>query len=171
MELKRDEIIKALECCLLSNEHQEEDCEHCTFNECPTTICQNLLAYHALSLIKSQEQMIIDLEKRLRYLLQSKTISEYDEVDIHTKEYVKDIHSLDANIEHLNEHNKELTEENERLRGRHQWDWTKFYCNGRKGVCDIGNWINGSCEGCWYYDGKGGHYLYESTRERKERNV
>jgi hypothetical protein len=66
---------------------------------------------------------------------------------------------------------KELTEENERLRGRHQWDWTKFYCNGRKGVCDIGNWINGSCEGCWYYDGKGGHYLYESTRERKERNV
>lgn len=66
---------------------------------------------------------------------------------------------------------EELTEENERLRGRHQWDWTKFYCNGRKGVCDIGNWIDGSCEGCWYYDGKGGHYLYESTRERKERNV
>lgn len=62
----------------------------------------------ALALINSQEQRIGELEKRLCYLLQSKTIAEYDEVDIHTKEYVKDIHSLDANI-------KALTEENERL--------------------------------------------------------
>lgn len=64
---------------------------------------------NALALINSQEQRIGELEKRLRYLLQSKTIAEYDEVDIHTKEYVKDIHSLDANI-------KGLTVENERLR-------------------------------------------------------
>jgi hypothetical protein len=55
----------------------------------------------ALALINKQEQRIGELEKRLRYLLQSKTIAEYDEVDIHTKEYVKDIHSLDANIKGL----------------------------------------------------------------------
>ena len=51
-ELNREQIIKALECCLLSNEHQEEECNECPFDECPTTICQNLLAYHALALIK-----------------------------------------------------------------------------------------------------------------------
>ena len=74
------------------------------------------MAIDALALINSQEQRIGELETRLRYLLQSKTIQEYDEVDIHTKEYVKDIHSLDANIEHLTEWNKILTEENDRLK-------------------------------------------------------
>ena len=66
----------------------------------------------ALALINSQEQRIGELEKRLRYLLQSKTIAEYDEVDIHTKEYVKDIHSLDANIKGLTEENEKIGIEN-----------------------------------------------------------
>jgi hypothetical protein len=66
----------------------------------------------ALALINLQEQRIGELEKRLRYLLQSKTIAEYDEVDIHTKEYVKDIHSLDANIKRLTVENEKIGIEN-----------------------------------------------------------
>lgn len=51
--LVRDsDVIKALECCQLSNTHQVEDCDNCPFNELPQTICQNLLAYHALQIIK-----------------------------------------------------------------------------------------------------------------------
>lgn len=50
--VKDSDVIKALECCQLSNTHQEEDCDSCPFNELPQTICQNLLAYHALQIIK-----------------------------------------------------------------------------------------------------------------------
>ena len=50
--IKDKDVIKALECCQLSNTHQEEDCDNCPFNELPQTICQNLLAYHALQIIK-----------------------------------------------------------------------------------------------------------------------
>ena len=65
MSIKRGDIIKALECCLLSNEHQEEDCENCPFNECPTIICQNLLAYHSLSIIKK----LVEEKNNLEYAL------------------------------------------------------------------------------------------------------
>lgn len=50
--VKDSDVIKALECCQLSNTHQSEDCDNCPFNELPQTICQNLLAYHALQIIK-----------------------------------------------------------------------------------------------------------------------
>lgn len=50
--VKDEDVIKALECCMLSNTHQQEECDKCPFNEIPPTICQNLLAYHALQLIK-----------------------------------------------------------------------------------------------------------------------
>lgn len=50
--VKDSDVIKALECCQLSNTHQEKDCNNCPFNELPQTICQNLLAYHALQIIK-----------------------------------------------------------------------------------------------------------------------
>ena len=50
--IKDADVIKALECCQLSNTHQVEDCDKCPFNEIPQTICQNLLAYHALQIIK-----------------------------------------------------------------------------------------------------------------------
>lgn len=50
--VKDSDVIKALECCQLSNTHQVEDCDNCPFNELPQTICQNLLAYHALQIIK-----------------------------------------------------------------------------------------------------------------------
>ena len=50
--VKDSDVIKALECCQLSNTHQEEDCDNCPFNELPQVICQNLLAYHALQIIK-----------------------------------------------------------------------------------------------------------------------
>lgn len=108
--------IKAVKKCELNREQTIKGLQEIVDNYSGSWKRFNVLD-NALSLIKSQEQRIFDLEKRLRYLLQSKTIQDYDEVDIHTKEYVKDIHSLDANIEHLNEWNKELTEENERLSG------------------------------------------------------
>jgi hypothetical protein len=50
--MERTDVVKALECCRLDNEHQEEECDKCPFNECPQTICQNLLAYHTLALIR-----------------------------------------------------------------------------------------------------------------------
>ena len=50
--VKDSDVIKALECCSLSNTHQQEECDKCPFNEIPLTICQNLLAYHALQIIK-----------------------------------------------------------------------------------------------------------------------
>ena len=50
--VKDSDVIKALECCQLSNTHQQEDCNNCPFNELPQNICQNLLAYHALQIIK-----------------------------------------------------------------------------------------------------------------------
>ena len=50
--IKDSDVIKALECCQLSNTHEVEDCNNCPFNEFPQTICQNLLAYHALQIIK-----------------------------------------------------------------------------------------------------------------------
>ena len=50
--IKDKDVIKALECCQLTNTQHEEDCNNCPFNELPQTICQNLLAYHALQIIK-----------------------------------------------------------------------------------------------------------------------
>lgn len=50
--VKDEDVITALECCSLSNTHQQEECDRCPFNEIPQTICQNLLAYHALQIIK-----------------------------------------------------------------------------------------------------------------------
>ena len=50
--MKKPDIIKALECCQLTNEQQVEECEKCPLYEIPPTICQNLLAYYALELIK-----------------------------------------------------------------------------------------------------------------------
>ena len=50
--VKDKDVITALECCQLSNTHQEEECDKCPFKEVPLTICQNLLAYHALQIIK-----------------------------------------------------------------------------------------------------------------------
>ena len=50
--VKGEDVIKALECCMLSDTHQQEECDKCPFNEIPQTICQNLLAYHALQIIK-----------------------------------------------------------------------------------------------------------------------
>ncbi len=110
MELNRERIIRGLACCKGSY-----DCFTCDIYKRGCAGFREGLARDALSLIKEQEQRIFDLEKRLRYLLQSKTIQEYDVVDTHTKEYVKDIHSLDANIEHLTEENERLNKEVDRL--------------------------------------------------------
>ena len=58
-----NEIIKALECCLLSNEQQEERCAECPMCETPLTVCQHLLSYHALDLINRQKAEIERYEK------------------------------------------------------------------------------------------------------------
>lgn len=63
--MKDKEIVKALECCLLSNEHQCEECEKCPLYETYDMICQNLLAYHALELIKKLTKEKNDLEYTL----------------------------------------------------------------------------------------------------------
>lgn len=48
--------------------------------------------------LEKKDAWLSTLDKRLRHLLQSETVRSYDEVDYQTKEYVKDIASLDANI-------------------------------------------------------------------------
>ena len=69
--VKDEDVIKALECCSLSNTHQEEDCDNCPFKELPLTICQNLLAYHALQIIKRYKMITI---KNLNTVSRSATI-------------------------------------------------------------------------------------------------
>ena len=60
-----NEIVKALECCLLSNTHQEEDCNKCPLEDTPYTICQNLMAFHSLALINRQKAEIERLKAAL----------------------------------------------------------------------------------------------------------
>lgn len=117
MELNAEQIKRALGSCYPIGATRCKECPYSKngsvnilFTE--THTCYDQMAIDALALINSQEQRIGELEKRLRYLLQSKTIAEYDEVDIHTKEYVKDIHSLDANIKGLTVENEKIGIEN-----------------------------------------------------------
>lgn len=62
-DLKPEDVMKALECCLVSNTRQTEDCEHCPFDECSKAVCQNLLAYHALALLREKDARIKELEE------------------------------------------------------------------------------------------------------------
>ena len=71
MELNREQIVKALECCSLDNEHQEEECDKCPFDECPRTICQNILAYRALAIIRE----LTEENERLRIRAEEGTLA------------------------------------------------------------------------------------------------
>lgn len=64
--MEEKDIIKALECCLISNEQQCEQCEKCPLYETYDMICQNLLAYHALEFIKK----LIKEKNNLEYTLE-----------------------------------------------------------------------------------------------------
>jgi hypothetical protein len=68
--MKPEDIMKALGCCLLSNEHQCEECEKCPLDECPKTICQNLLAYHTLAILREKDAEIERLNKEVDRLSQ-----------------------------------------------------------------------------------------------------
>lgn len=80
-----NEIIKALECCLLSNEQQEERCAECPMCETPLTVCQHLLSYHALDLIKRQKAEIegltynFGIRQKNKKATKSEAIKEYAE--------------------------------------------------------------------------------------------
>ncbi len=75
-ELKPEDVMRALECCLVSNTHQCEDCENCPFDECPNTICQNLLAYHALALLREYQAENAEKNKEIEMLMREKTALE-----------------------------------------------------------------------------------------------
>lgn len=60
-----NEIIKALECCLLDNKQHDERCSECPMYETPLIVCQNLLAYHSLNLINRQKAAIEELEAKI----------------------------------------------------------------------------------------------------------
>lgn len=60
--MKNEEIIKALKCCSLSNNHQDKECDKCPLRETYNAICQNLLAHHALNLINRQKMEIDNLK-------------------------------------------------------------------------------------------------------------
>lgn len=117
--MKENDVIKALECCLLSNEHQCEECEKCPLYETYDMICQNLLAYHALELIKRLAKEKDDLEYTLLGVMHSvdkwlegdelkqhevnraitmreKTLSIVEEKDAEVKKLTKEISELSA---------------------------------------------------------------------------
>jgi hypothetical protein len=85
MELNREQIIKALECC----SSREGTCDNCPLDEANTCDCRRILHALALSLIKELTAKIAEWE---------------EECDLRGDMWCK-----------LNEENKRLTEENERL--------------------------------------------------------
>ena len=116
--MEREQIIKALECCFLSNEHQEEECDRCPFEECPHTICQNLLAYHSLSLIKELTEERKDFE--IRALRAEKEATKYKdryETEKQAREQLSESYDhLEKTKDELLAERSRLTEENERLK-------------------------------------------------------
>lgn len=94
MELNREQIIKALECCTLEGCH---NCRECPQGNVLLSLCKKNAMADALALIISQEQRIKELT--------SKIAKWEEECDLRGDMWCK-----------LNEENKRLTEENERLK-------------------------------------------------------
>lgn len=90
MELNREQVIKALECCLV-----ESNCTDCTLHHQYETDCLKYAGVKALALIKEITEENENFKKRLRHLLQSDFIASFDEVNIKTKEYFRDISEAD----------------------------------------------------------------------------
>jgi hypothetical protein len=90
--MDNNEIKKALEICTTTG-----DCPKCHYNDC-TSLCINRIMMDALALITSQEQRIKELT--------AKITKWEEECDLRGDMWCK-----------LNEENKRLAEENERLRG------------------------------------------------------
>lgn len=88
MELNREQIKYALGCCV------DGDCYPCPYAEIGAG-CRDRMAEDALSLIKELTEENENFEKRLRHLLQSDFIASFDEVNIKTKEYFRDISEAD----------------------------------------------------------------------------
>lgn len=63
-ELKPEDVMKALECCMLTNEQQECRCEECPLWETSVMVCQELLAYHALALLREKDARLEDLAQQ-----------------------------------------------------------------------------------------------------------
>ena len=101
--LNAENIKRGLACCKGSY-----DCFTCDIYQRGCAGWREGLAKDALALINSYERWNEDVEERLRHLLQSKTIREFDELDSHTKEYKKDISALDSQIEALSKRNEAL---------------------------------------------------------------
>ena len=60
MDLKRDDIIKALECCYMQELEHNENCPECPYTDLYPD-CAEYLGKHAFTLINSQEQRIKEL--------------------------------------------------------------------------------------------------------------
>jgi hypothetical protein len=86
-KMEREQIIKALECC------SGNDCRGCPyFGHIP---CTKPMNGDALALIKELTEEIESLRKRIQHLCASEFIASFDEVDINTKAYKKDITEAD----------------------------------------------------------------------------
>jgi len=87
--MKDNEIVKALECCLLDNKQHGERCSECPMYETPLTVCQNLLAYHSLNLTNRQKAEIERLESHNNKLMETVENLIY-ECDCAKQEIIKD---------------------------------------------------------------------------------
>ena len=124
MELNREQIIKALECCA------SDGCEFCPYSRMPTLAnCVLFTMGNALSLIKEQEQKIFELENRFKECENGYEGTLYlDRCKLHdAEEKVKELtqanEQLSESYDHLEKTKDELlsersrlTEENEKLK-------------------------------------------------------
>jgi hypothetical protein len=87
--MKAEDVMKALECCMLTNEQQECRCEECPLWETSVMVCQELLAYHALALLREKDALIAKHEAYIDTLNDDKA------------NLVEQIEKKDAEIERL----------------------------------------------------------------------
>ena len=111
MEINREQIINALECCTRGRKSKEDiPCLDCPYNECNLVggtserqvsgTCQGWLMKDALALIKEQDEQIFNLENRLKECENG---------------YEGTLFLESCKLHDAEEKVKELTEENERL--------------------------------------------------------
>ena len=100
MELKRDEIIKALECCTRGRKNKEDyPCDECPYNEC------NIVGGTSERQVKGTCQG----------WLMKDALSLYKELTEESQKWQKGYECVDAACRELSSKCDELTEENERL--------------------------------------------------------
>lgn len=113
MELNREQVIKALECC---NKAIVADCVDCPL--CDVDSCENSLLGNALSLINELTEERDGLENLIHTMseIENRMSETIEELTSENKLLNVELGNANSEISRLIEERKELTEENERLK-------------------------------------------------------